>query len=54
MKASLDTRYGTVRSEWKKQDAGWRYEITTPVDAEIVIAGKQYNVKKGNYYFYQN
>lgn len=53
MKATLNTRNGIVHSEWKKQDGGWRYEITTPVNAQIVIAEKEYNVSKGTYYFFE-
>jgi alpha-L-rhamnosidase len=53
MKATLNTRNGIVHSEWKKQDGGWRYEITTPVETQIVIGGKQYDVNKGTYYFFE-
>lgn len=52
LKASLNTRHGLVSSQWKKEDGMWRYEITTPVDAEIVIAGEVRNVAAGTYYFY--
>nr|WP_297864468.1 alpha-L-rhamnosidase [uncultured Acetatifactor sp.] len=52
LKASLNTRHGLVRSEWKKADGMWRFEITTPVDAEIVIGGKVHQVTPGTYYFY--
>ena len=48
----LDTRNGNIHSEWKKQNHGWRYEITTPVKARIIIKEKQYEVKAGTYYFY--
>lgn len=50
----LDTRHGRISSVWKKQESFWRYEITTPVDAEIVIDGEVYNVTKGTYYFYSD
>ena len=49
---SLDTRYGTIRSGWKKSENVWRYEISTPVDALVVIAGKECWVGKGSYVFY--
>ncbi len=52
LKASLETRHGLIRSEWKKADGMWRYEIETPVEATIVIAGKAYTVAKGIYTFY--
>ena len=50
--AELDTRHGHVRSYWTKQENFWRYEITTPVDATIVIDGKTHEVKAGSYCFY--
>lgn len=50
--ASLDTRHGLIRSEWKKSDGMWRYEITTPVAAEVVIAGEARQVAAGTWYFY--
>ncbi len=54
LKASLHTRHGLIRSQWKKSDGMWRYEITTPVDAEIVIDGKVHQVAAGTYYFYSD
>ena len=32
----------------------WRYEITTPVDAEVVIARKVHRVEAGTHYFYSD
>ena len=52
LKVSLDTTHGRVISEWCYTDIGVRYEITTPVKAEIVIGDKTYNVEKGSYVFY--
>lgn len=52
LEARLDTRYGLVRSIWKKEKNFWRYEITTPVEAEIVIDGEKKQVTPGTYYFY--
>lgn len=52
LNVTLETRHGTIRSEWKKQDDFWRYEIETPVEAEIVIAGQSRHVQPGVYYFY--
>ena len=54
LKASVDTRHGLVSSEWKKEDGFWRYEITTPVEAQIVIDGNEYQVQAGTYYFYSD
>ncbi len=54
LKASLHTRHGMVRSQWKKQDGMWRYEITTPVEAQVVIEGREHHVTPGIWYFYGN
>lgn len=52
LQASVDTRHGKISSRWCKQDSVWRYEITTPMDAEIVIDGRRYRVAGGEYIFY--
>lgn len=52
LKVSLDTRHGQIRSGWVKQDTFWRYEISTPVPAEIVVDGISHEVQAGNYIFY--
>ncbi len=52
LEAALDTRHGEIRSRWSKGDGFWRYEITTPVEAEIVIAGKAQTVQPGSYLFF--
>lgn len=52
LEATLETRHGMIRSRWQKQDDQWRYEIDTPVETEIVIAGSTYHVEKGSYIFY--
>lgn len=52
LKADFESRHGLISSKWSKQDAFWRYEITTPVDAEIVIAGTSHQVSAGTYYYY--
>lgn len=54
LKGTLETRHGLVSSEWRKQEGFWRYEVTTPVDATIVIAGEEHQVKAGTYYFYSD
>lgn len=54
LKVDFDSRYGRIHSEWKKQDGGFRYEITTPVEAEIAIGDREYRVPAGNYcWFYE-
>lgn len=50
--ASLQTRHGLVESGWRQEDGKWRYEITTPVDAEICIDGTTRKVAAGHYIFY--
>ncbi|MBE5960911.1 MAG: alfa-L-rhamnosidase [Lachnospiraceae bacterium] len=52
LSASLMTRHGRMESGWTRQGDQWRYEITTPVDAVIVIADETIQVKKGSYVFF--
>ncbi len=54
LKISLETRHGLIRSEWKKVSGLWRYEIETPVEAYVTIAGKYYEVSKGIHTFFGN
>ena len=51
LSAVLDTVHGRIRSAWKYTDAGIRYEIDTPVPAEIMFNGKILSVEKGRYLF---
>ena len=50
--ASIETRNGLVSSRWTKADGAWRYDITTPVEAEIVLPGKTVTVPAGSYIFH--
>ena len=52
LKASLETRHGLITSEWRKQGDLWRYDITTPVETDIVIAGQIHHVNVGSYCFF--
>ena len=52
LEASLRTRHGLVSSRWQKQEGMWRYDINTPVETTVIIAGKEYRVAKGKYVFY--
>ena len=52
LRAELDTRHGHISSFWTKEDDEWRYEITVPVDADIIIDGVCHSVKAGSYCFY--
>ena len=48
LSARLDTRHGTILSRWEYQTDGQvRYEITTPVESEIIINGKRSYVPSG-------
>ena len=49
--AVLDTVHGRIRSFWKYTEHGIRYEIETPVQAEIVLGGESRIVEKGRYLF---
>ena len=49
--AKIETRKGTVSSAWFKEGDSFRYEITTPSKATIIIDGKEYRVEKGSYVF---
>ncbi|MDL2301523.1 glycoside hydrolase family 78 protein [Lachnospiraceae bacterium OttesenSCG-928-D06] len=52
LKASLSTKHGLIRSEWKKEGNLWRFEIETPTPAFIQIGETSYEVEKGTYLFY--
>ena len=41
-----------LSSKWSKREGFWRYEITTPVTAEILIDGTSHHVSAGTYYYY--
>ncbi len=47
LSCSLETRHGLVRSNWKYVEGKVFYEIETPVEATIVINGRNYAVKPG-------
>lgn len=51
LEASIDTRHGLVSSKWYRKDGKTRYEITVPVEAELVLDGKVRTVKPGTYHF---
>lgn len=53
LEASIDTRHGRVSSRWSRQGCSIRYEITTPVPAEITIGGKTKHVTPGSYLFWE-
>ncbi len=49
--AVLDTVHGRIRSCWRYTGDGIRYEIDTPVRAEIALGGTVRTVEKGSYLF---
>ncbi len=51
LKATLDTVHGRVSSGWKYTEDGIRYEIETPVEAQITLNGITRTVQKGKYIF---
>ncbi len=51
LEASVDTRHGKVVSKWVYKNGKPEYEITVPVDADIVINGISHSVSKGTYTF---
>lgn len=46
---TLSTKYGQIRSAWKYEENSVRFEITIPVDGEIIIDGMPEQVKAGSY-----
>ncbi len=52
LKASFESRHGLIRSEWRKFEGQWCYEIETPVKTVIQIGEKRHEVEKGTYIFF--
>ncbi len=52
LQASLETRSGTVSSEWRKENGMWRFDITTPAETQIVIGSHAQLVAPGSYVFW--
>lgn len=53
LSASLRTAHGVIRSAWRYEDGRCRYEIETPVPAEITIGGRTRSVAAGTYLFFE-
>lgn len=51
LSAKIETRRGLVSSAWYLEGNSFRYEITTPTKATIIIDGVTYQVEKGSYVF---
>ena len=52
LKVSVETRAGLVVSNWKKQEDMWRFEMTVPTEAEVVINGKTMQIQRGTSCFF--
>ena len=52
LEASLDTAHGTVFSGWYYEPEGLRYEIHTPVNANLTLGGKELSLAPGKYVFF--
>ena len=52
LEASIETRRGLVSSKWTKTETGWRFDVTTPVETEIILPGKTLTVPAGSYVFH--
>lgn len=51
LEASIDTKYGTVRSKWSFENGKAKYEFDVPTSATVTIEGKTFEVGKGNHRF---
>ena len=51
---SLQTRHGTVSSKWSHSEGKIRYDITLPVDGDVVIAGQKHSLPAGSYTFWSD
>ncbi len=53
LEAKFDTAQGQIFSGWYYEPEGLRYEIHTPVEAEICIGERSMTVKPGRYVFFE-
>ena len=51
LSARIETRRGTLISAWYREGNSFRYEITTPSPATVIIDGVTHRVDKGSYLF---
>ncbi len=52
LEASVETPHGTVFSGWYYETEGLRYEIRTPVEAEVTVNGETKTLAPGSYLFF--
>ena len=50
--AFVETRHGLVSSKWTRTASGWRFDIVTPVEAEIALPGETKVLPAGSYVFH--
>ena len=53
LEASIETRHGLASSRWTKVDGGWRFDIATPVEAEVILFGEKMVLPAGTYVFHR-
>ncbi len=51
MNTVFETAYGTIKTAWHYEGETVCYEITTPVNATIIIHGEKHYVGSGSYIF---
>ncbi len=55
---SLEVEYLSIRgpiiSRWERTGTGFRYEISTPVPADVIISGVKHDVQPGKYVFFSD
>ena len=52
LEGRLETRHGYVFSRWTRQEGMWRFDIETPVEAEITVDGKKEIYPRVKYTFF--
>lgn len=52
LEAVINTKYGKISSKWTHTPDGIRYDIETPVPAEICVGGRTVNAAPGCYTFW--
>lgn len=55
VKASIDTRRGTVASEWRRENGRIKYIFTVPGGccASVIIGGEKHEVGAGTHEFFE-
>ena len=55
VRASIDTRRGTVESEWRRENGRIKYIFTVPegCDASVIIGGEKHEVGVGTHEFFE-